>query len=259
MTVLCYLNFTNNWTFPLKDKKKKNGKIVKFFKVFLFPIWTNFTVSNSSQFFYFLKKRYFTFYEGVLFSHYFLLSKQGKRTKSILLYSHICNEKIHAFSWTKMQTASSVILRTGAIVEFRRSQGWRTHENISCHQSLGTWVWRSKMSRTSLVQAEWPVEFRCDFDIITHKLSRATLLFSLVWPLRIDPSNRYIRNQVTRFWAVQIRFLNRFNRGPWHPDPCHTQPVSNTNDMKVTTSQLQRRRCHRQEVEEGRTLSNKLF
>ena len=31
-----------------------------------------------------------------------------------------------------------VILRMGAIIELRRSQGWRTCEHISCHQSMGT-------------------------------------------------------------------------------------------------------------------------
>ena len=90
-----------------------------------------------------------------------------------------------------------------------------------------------------------------------------TIIFTGVhqafWNLRIDPSNCYIRNQVTRFWAVQGRFLNRFNRGPWHPDPCHTQPVSDTTDMKVSTSQLQWHRRHCQEEEGGRTPSNKLF
>ena len=35
-----------------------------------------------------------------------------------------------------------VILRTGAVVEFRRSQGWKTREHISCHRPLGTWVIR---------------------------------------------------------------------------------------------------------------------
>ena len=31
-----------------------------------------------------------------------------------------------------------VILRTGAVIELRRSQSWRTSEHINCHQSLGT-------------------------------------------------------------------------------------------------------------------------
>ena len=80
----------------------------------------------------------------------------------------------------RLNTSRTVILRTGAVIELRRSQGWRMREHISCHQSLGTWVWRSKMSRSSLVQAEQPVEFKRDFNIITRELSRATLLFSLV-------------------------------------------------------------------------------
>ena len=86
---------------------------------------------------------------------------------------------------------SSIILRTGAVVELRRSQGWRTDEHIGCHQSLGTWVWRSKMSRASLVRAEWPVEFKWDFNIITRELSRAAQLFSLVI---IEPSNWSIKS-----------------------------------------------------------------
>ena len=74
----------------------------------------------------------------------------------------------------------SVILQTGAVVELRRSQALRTCEHINCHKPLGTWVWRSKMSWASLVRAEWPVEFKRDFNIITRELSRAALLFSLV-------------------------------------------------------------------------------
>ena len=34
----------------------------------------------------------------------------------------------------------NIILRTGAVVELQRPQGWRTREHISCHQSVGTWV-----------------------------------------------------------------------------------------------------------------------
>ena len=43
------------------------------------------------------------------------------------------------------------------------------------------------MSRTSLVQAEWPVEFKRDFRIIARELSRVALLFHW-WAsnLRID-------------------------------------------------------------------------
>ena len=134
---------------------------------------------------------------------------------------------------------NKVIFQTGTVFELRRSQGWRTREHISCHQALITGVWRLKMSRTSLVQAEWPVEFKRDFNVITREPSNATLLFSLVI---IEPSNWsiksvYKRNQVTIFWGVQGRFLNRFNRGPWRPDPWHTQPVSNSTDMKVSTGQ----------------------
>ena len=44
------------------------------------------------------------------------------------------------------------------------------------------------MSRTSLVQEEWPVEFKRDFNIITRELSRATLLFSQVI---IEPSETF--------------------------------------------------------------------
>ena len=36
------------------------------------------------------------------------------------------------------------------------------------------------MSQTALMQAEWPVEFKRYFNIITRELSRATLLCSLV-------------------------------------------------------------------------------
>ena len=129
-----------------------------------------------------------------------------------------------------------LILRTGAVVELWRPQGWRTREHIGCHQSMGIRIRRSKMSRTSHVQAEWPVEFKRDFNVITPELSRVTL--SSFWNLRIDPSNRYIRNQGAGFWAVQGRFLNRFNRGPWHRHPCHIKPVNITTDMKVSTSQL---------------------
>ena len=63
-----------------------------------------------------------------------------------------------------------------------------TCEHISCHQSLGTWVRQSQMSRTSLVQVEWPVEFKCDFNIIIREVLRATLLFSLVI---IEPSGTF--------------------------------------------------------------------
>ena len=55
--------------------------------------------------------------------------------------------------------------------------------------------------------------------------------------LRIDPSNRYIRKSSNEILAVQGRFPNSFNRSSWHSDPCHTQPVSKSTDMKVSTSQ----------------------
>ena len=130
------------------------------------------------------------------------------------------------------------------------SQGWRTREHISCHQSLGTWVWRSKMSWTSLVQAEWPVESKRDFNIIT---CYTTVFTGDHWAFRnlwIDPSNHYIRKPSSEILAVQDRFPNRFNRGPRCPDPCHTQPVSNSTDMKVSTGQHQQQcRHHRQEEE----------
>ena len=65
------------------------------------------------------------------------------------------------------------------------------------------------MSRTSLVQKEWPVEFRCDFNIITRGLSRASLLFDL-WSLNLrEPSNWSIKsqvNQVARFWEFKTGF-----------------------------------------------------
>ena len=81
------------------------------------------------------------------------------------------------------------------------------------------------MLRTSLVEAEWPVEFKRDFNIITRELSRAALLFSLVI---IEPSKWSIKSLYKKssneiLW-VQGRFLNRFNRGPWHPDPYRIQP-----------------------------------
>ena len=92
------------------------------------------------------------------------------------------------------------------------------------------------MSWTSLVQAEWPEEFKRDFNIITCELSCATLLFSLVilkpsGTFEFDPSNRYIRKSSNEILAVQDRFPNRFNRGPRRPDPCHTQPVRNSTDI----------------------------
>ena len=64
-----------------------------------------------------------------------------------------------SFTWKsvrfdKIKQGFFLILRTGAVIELQRAQGWRTFEHISCHQSLGTWVWRSKISRTLLVQAE---------------------------------------------------------------------------------------------------------
>ena len=87
-----------------------------------------------------------------------------------------------------------VILRTGAVVELRQFQDWRTCKHISYHQPLGTWVWWSKMSRTSLVWAEWPVEFKRDFDIITRELSRAALLFHW-WSSNLrEPSNWSIKS-----------------------------------------------------------------
>ena len=108
-----------------------------------------------------------------------------------------------------------VILRTGAVVELRRSQGWRTREHISCLQSMDRWGWRSKMSRTSLVQAEWPVEFNRDFNIITRELSRATLLFSLVIIELSRTIKSLYKKSSNEILAVQDRFLNRFNRDPW--------------------------------------------
>ena len=128
-----------------------------------------------------------------------------------------------------------VLLRTGAVVELRRSQGWRMREHISCHQSLGTWVWRQKMSRTSLEQVEWPVEFKCDFNIITRELSRAILLFSMVI---IKSLYKKSSNEI---WAVQGMFQNRFNRGPWRPDPMSSPACQqfdwheSTNKPTITT------------------------
>ena len=120
----------------------------------------------------------------------------------------------------------TVILRTGTVIELPQSQGWRTCEHISCHQSLGTWVWRSKMSRTSLVQAERPVEFKRDFNIITRNFHVLHYCFTgdhwTFRNLRIDPSNRYIRKSSNEIWAVQDRFPNRFNGGARRLDPCHT-------------------------------------
>ena len=40
----------------------------------------------------------------------------------------------------KIKKIDNIILLTGAVIELRRSHGWRTFEHISCHQSLGTKV-----------------------------------------------------------------------------------------------------------------------
>ena len=139
--------------------------------------------------------------------------------------------------WVLWHINLCVILRTGAVIELRRSQGWRTREHISCHQSLGTWVWRSKMSWTSLVPAEWPVEFKRDFNKVMYYTTVFTGDHRTFRNLRIDPSNHYIRKSSNEILAVQGRFPNWFNRGPQHADPCHTQPVSNPTDIKVSIGQ----------------------
>ena len=73
------------------------------------------------------------------------------------------------------------------------------------------------MSRTLHVQAEWPVAFKRDFNIITRELSRPALLFSLVI---IKPSNWSIKllykKSSNEILAVQGSFLNRFNDTPTH-------------------------------------------
>ena len=106
--------------------------------------------------------------------------------------------------------ATFVILQTGAVIELRRPQGWRTREYISCHQSVGTWVWLSKMSQTSLVQAEWPVEFKRDFNIIKRELSRATLLFSLVF---IEPSGTFDMIHQIAIYEIKSRDFGQFKAG----------------------------------------------
>ena len=113
-----------------------------------------------------------------------ILRSSGPRLSLSFLVSVISVIELISNHYTT-STSKNLILRTGAVVELWRPQGWRTHEHIGCHQSLGIRVWRSKMSRTSRVQAEWPVELKCDFNIIRRELSRATLLFSLVF---IEPS-----------------------------------------------------------------------
>ena len=118
------------------------------------------------------------------------IGKSGERGSgiSVLPAWHDDDDDIQTMSQN-----SSVILRTGTVIELRRSQGWRTFEHISCHQSLGTKVWRSKMSQTSLVQAEWSVEFKRNFNIITRELSRVALLFHW-WSSNLrEPSNWSIK------------------------------------------------------------------
>ena len=66
-------------------------------------------------------------------------------------------------------------------------------KNIRAHQLSSVIGYKGltikKMSRTSLVQAEWPVAFKRDFNIITRELSRVALLFHWwAWNLR-EPSN----------------------------------------------------------------------
>ena len=119
-----------------------------------------------------------------------------------------------------------------------------------------------KMSRTWCVRAEWPVEFKRDFNIITHELSRASLLFSLVSPNLLEPSNWSIKplykkssNEIlgsSRQFSKQVRQRSRT------PRPVHTQPVKydwyeRINKAAITTLLLT------QEEEGRRTLSNKLF
>ena len=92
------------------------------------------------------------------------------------------------------------------------------------------------MSRTSLVQAELPVDFKRDFNIITRELSRVALLFPgdhwTFGNLRIDPSNCYIRKSSSKILAVQDRFSNRFQQRCPPPDPCHnTACHNNPTDM----------------------------
>ena len=83
----------------------------------------------------------------------------------------------------------------------------------------------------------------------------------------LEPSNRSIKSLYKKssneILAVQDRFPNRFNRGPWCPDPCHTQPVryESTNKPTITTLlSLPRRGGRKNTIEQrkrGRTLLNR--
>ena len=142
------------------------------------------------------------------------------------------------------------------------------------------------MSRTSLMQAEWPVEFKRDFKIITRCTTVLTGDHRTFRNLWIDPSNRYIRKSSSEILAVQNRFPNRFNRGPRCPKPCHT-PACQQSDwyesinrstrttpqslprrggwifiMYASWSARRERRClivTKKKRTLGRTLLNKLF
>ena len=116
-----------------------------------------------------------------------------------------------------------------------------------------------KMSRSKRVRAKWPVEFKRDFNIITHELS---LLFSLVSPSLLESSNWSIKslykkssNEIlgsSRQVSKQVRQRSRTSR------PVHNQPVKydwyeRINKAAITTL------LSTQEGEGKGTLSNKLF
>ena len=109
----------------------------------------------------------------------------------LIAYITICKYKpvISLKLYLLESDSNYVILRTGTVIKLQRSQGERTFEHISCQQSLGKKVWRSKMSRTSHVQAEGPVEKKRDFNIITRELSRVALLFHWWASIFREPSN----------------------------------------------------------------------
>ena len=92
------------------------------------------------------------------------------------------------------------------------------------------------MSRTSLVQTEWPVEFKRDLNINTRELSRVALLFHW-WASNLrEPSNWSIKSRYKKssseILRVQDRFSNRFQQRCTLPDPCHNPAChSNPTDM----------------------------
>ena len=113
------------------------------------------------------------------------------------------------------------------------------------------------------MRTEWPVEFKRDFNIITHELSRATLLFSHVSPSLLEPSNRSIKSLYKKSSNVILGSSRQFSkqvqersRTPWptpHPACQQYDWYERINKPAIMTL------LSNQEGEGGRTLSNKLF